>query len=97
MRGVYDSDADLSRRIADEYKIPWAATIDSLFQQGKVDLVIIEGHDPENPDYVKQVIHRTRMLLIEKPGAPTLKAMERMVELIEQSGIHAQLGYMYNY
>ena len=97
VRGIYDSDPALSRRIAEEYKIPWAESIESLFQHGQADLVIIEGHDPENPDYVQQILGRTRVLLIEKPGAPTLEKMERMVKSIEQSGIHAQLGYMYNY
>lgn len=95
--GVYDSDPKLSRTIGQNYNIPVAHTVDGLFSRGNCDLVIIEGHDPENPVYVRQALGETRMLLIEKPGAPTLAAMEAMVNDIEQAGVHAQLGYMYNY
>src|SRR6266498_2892236 len=95
--GVYDSDPKLSEAVARNYNIPIASTVDELFQGSSCDLVIIEGHDPENPDYVRQALGRTRMLLIEKPGAPNLAEMEKMVMAIEQAGIHAQLGYMYNY
>jgi predicted dehydrogenase len=95
--GVYDSNPQLSEAIAQKYDVPVARTVDDLFIEGNGDLVIIEGHDPENPAYVRQALERTRMLLIEKPGAPTLAEMEAMVKGIEQVGIHAQLGYMYNY
>jgi predicted dehydrogenase len=71
--------------------------VDDLFATNNCDLVIIEGHDPENPSYVREALGRTRMLLIEKPGAPNLAEMEALVKEIEQAGIHAQRGYMYNY
>jgi predicted dehydrogenase len=95
--GVYDSDPQLSEAIGQKYNIPIAHAVDDLFTGGSCDLVIIEGHDPENPGYVRQALGRTRMLLIEKPGAPNLAQMETMAKEIEQAGIHAQLGYMYNY
>jgi len=95
--GVYDSSPQLSEAIGQKYNIPVAYTVNDLFTSGECDLVIIEGHDPENPAYVKQALGLTRMLLIEKPGAPNLAEMETMVKDIEQAGIHAQLGYMYNY
>ena len=95
--GVYDSNPELSKTIGQQYNVPVARTVDDLFTGGNCDLVIIEGHDPENPAYVRQTLGRTRMVLIEKPGAPTLAAMQAMVKEIEQAGIHAQLGYMYNY
>jgi predicted dehydrogenase len=95
--GIYDSNPQLASSISAEHNVPWAATVDDLFREGRCDLVIIEGHDPENPVYVEQSVERTRMLLIEKPGAANLADMEAMVRLIEEAGIHAQLGYMYNY
>lgn len=95
--GVYDSNLELSEAIGRQYSLPIAHTVNDLFAGGDCDLVIIEGHDPENPGYVKQALGRTRMLLIEKPGAPNLVEMEKMVKAIEEAGVHAQLGYMYNY
>jgi predicted dehydrogenase len=95
--GVYDSDPQLAASICAEHNVSQAATVDDLFHEGRCDLVIIEGHDPENPSYVEQAVGRTRMLLIEKPGAANLADMEAMVRHIEGAGIHAQLGYMYNY
>jgi predicted dehydrogenase len=95
--GVYDSDPQLAASIAEKHNIPLAHTVDDLFAGGDCDLVIIEGHDPENPGYVEQALGRTRMLLIEKPGAANLEQMEGMVRQIEAAGVHAQLGYMYNY
>ena len=95
--GVYDSNLQLAASIGEKYGVRVATTVDDLLAGEKCDLVIIEGHDPENPGYVQQALSRTRMLLIEKPGAPNLAGMESMVEQIEQAGVHAQLGYMYNY
>lgn len=97
VEGVYDSDPQLAASIAGKYNVPAANTVDELFSQGECDLVIIEGHDHENPVYVERALGRTRMLLIEKPGAPSLEAMENMVRQIEAARVHAQLGYMYNY
>lgn len=95
--GIYDPDQQLSFDISEKYNINHATSIDELFPNGAVDLVIIEGHEPENPAYVLHALGRTRMLLIEKPGAPTIATMQKMVESIEEAGVHAQLGYMYNY
>jgi predicted dehydrogenase len=95
--GVYDSNSRLSEAIGQKYNVLVARAVDDLFTQGSCDLVIVEGHDPENPAYVRQALGRARMLLIEKPGAPKLAEMETMVKEIEQAGVHAQLGYMYNY
>ncbi len=95
--GVYDSNPQLSSSIGKKYGIRVAPTVDDLFADGVCDITIIEGHDPENPGYVNQALGQTRMLLIEKPGAPNLTEMEMMVHNIESAGIHAQFGYMYNY
>jgi predicted dehydrogenase len=95
--GLYDSDPQLSAAIGQKYNVPVAHAVDDLFASGGCDLVIVEGHDPENPGYVQQALGRTRNLLIEKPGAPNLAEMEAMVRSIERAGVHAQLGYMYNY
>lgn len=95
--GLYDRDPELTAEIGRQYGVTIASEIDELFTAGSCDLVIIEGLDPENPGYVRQSIDRTRSLLIEKPGAPGLAEMEAMVQLIKRTGVHAQLGYMYNY
>lgn len=95
--GIYDSNLQLSNEIGQKYNIPVAQSVDGLLSGDPCDLVIIEGHDPENPDYVKQVVNKTRMVLIEKPGAPNLAEMETMVSEIKKAGLHAQFGYMYNY
>ncbi len=95
--GVYDSNLQLATFVGQRYNVRVAGTVDDLFAGGECDLVIIEGHDPENPRYVSNALGRTRMLLIEKPGAPNLAEMEAMVQSIEGAGVHAQLGYMYNY
>ena len=95
--GVYDSNPQLSAAIGQKYNIPVGHSVEDLFAGGSCDLVIIEGHDPENPGYVRQALASTPILLIEKPGAPNLAEMETIVKEIEQARIHAQLGYMYNY
>lgn len=95
--GLYDSDPQLAASIGEKYNLPVAARVDDLFKEGGCDLVIIEGHDPENPSYVERALGHTRMLLIEKPGAGSLDSMQAMVRSIEAAGVHAQIGYMYNY
>lgn len=95
--GVYDRDPELARTVAEDHGVARVARAEDLFVAGPVDLVVIEGLDPENPGYVELAAAHARAVLIEKPGAPTLAAMEAMVRTIRATGVQAQFGYMYSY
>ena len=95
--GLYDNDKGITQTISQQYHVPAASNAEELLGEPNLDLVVVDGFDFENPAYVEKAAGRSRMLLIEKPGAPNLDAMERMVDAIRAAGIHAQLGYMYSY
>lgn len=94
--GLFDNDAATRSRIRERYRVQTWSDIQELLAS-RPDLVIIDGFDHENPTYAEQVIGNTRALLIEKPGAPNLESMERLVRQVKEHGTHAQIGYMYHY
>jgi predicted dehydrogenase len=97
IRGIYDHDPSVTAAVSDQYGIPAASTAEQLLSVPGLDLVIIDGFDYENPGYVELAARRCRAMLIEKPGAPTLAAMEQMVATIRAANVHAQLGYIYSH
>ena len=94
--GLFDNDVTTRNRIGERYAVDVLSDPHQLLAT-RPDLVIIDGFDHENPAYVEQAVAHARALLIEKPAAPSLEAMERLVRQVKEKGVHAQVGYMYHY
>ncbi len=91
--GCFDPDSGLTTALARDYGVPAFSDVASLLDQPGVKLVVIEGWDTENPDYVRAAIQRKQAVLLEKPGAPNLPSMRAMLDDLRKQPVPFQIGY----
>lgn len=92
--GCYDPDSHLTSVLERDYGLKAYPTPEALLDQPGVNFVIIEGWDPDNPAYVQLAAARGQAILLEKPGAPNLPAMQTVVDTIRANPVPFQVGYM---
>ncbi len=95
--GCYDPDAHLMDVLERDYGLKSYPTPEALLDQPGVTFAIIEGWDPANPGYVELAAARGKAILLEKPGAPNLPEMQRVVDAVRGKDIPFQVGYMLRY
>jgi predicted dehydrogenase len=92
--GCYDPDVNLMNALERDHGLKAYATPEELLDQPGVNFAIIEGWEPDNPRYVEMAAARGQAILLEKPGAPNLPEMQRVVEAVRGKNIPFQVGYM---
>jgi len=92
--GCYDPDPNLMMVLERDYGLKAYATPEQLLDQPGVNFVIIEGWEPDNPRYVEMAAVRGQAILLEKPGAPNLPEMRRVIDSVRGKNIPFQVGYM---
>lgn len=92
--GCYDPDPDLCAGVATRCDITAYDSLPALLDQPGVNFVIIEGWDTDNPGYVQAALQRNQAVLVEKPGAPSLSAMQQIVQAVREAEVPFQVGYM---
>lgn len=92
--GCYDPDAALAKGIEQRCGITAYESADTLLDQPGVNFVLIEGWDTDNPDYVRAAVRRGQAVMLEKPGAPNLPEMQRLMDDIRGAAVPFQVGYM---
>lgn len=90
--GFHEPDAELARRFAAATGLRHLASVDEALDRD-VDLAVVEGLDTEVPGVARQAASRVRALLLEKPGAPDLAEMDRLVEALSALPVDVTVGY----
>ncbi|MDW5595614.1 Gfo/Idh/MocA family oxidoreductase [Conexibacter stalactiti] len=94
--GFHEPDAEIAARFAHETGLTRFASLDALLEQ-RPDLLVSEALDTQVPDVALAAAPHVRALLLEKPGAPTLAEMERLVAGLAAYPIDAHVGYQLHY
>jgi predicted dehydrogenase len=90
--GFHEPDAALAERFAAATGLHRFASVDEALAGG-LDLVVVEGLDTEVPDVALRAAPHVRALLLEKPGAPTLSEMDRLVAGLAAFPVDVTVGY----
>ncbi|WP_210495702.1 Gfo/Idh/MocA family oxidoreductase [Patulibacter sp. SYSU D01012] len=90
--GFHEPDAALAERFAAATGLHRFASVDEALDAG-LDLAVVEGLDTEVPDVALHAAPRVRALLLEKPGAPTLPEMDRLVAGLTALPVDVTVGY----
>lgn len=90
--GFYDPDEEVAARVADEFKVWRYADMDSLIRESEaIDIVTPTlSHFECAEKAIKQFKH----IFIEKPLSNTLDEARRLVQLVHEAGIKAQVGHV---
>jgi predicted dehydrogenase len=92
--GCYDPDTTLMAALERDHGLKAYSAPEALLDQPGVNFVIIEGWDPDNPSYVEMAASRGQAILLEKPGAPNLTEIRRVIDYVYGAKIPFQVGYM---
>jgi predicted dehydrogenase len=92
--GCYDPDTHLTSELERLHGLKAYANPEELLDQPGVNYAIIEGWDPDNPRYVEMAAKRGQAILLEKPGAPNLLEMQRIVDTVKAANVPFHIGYM---
>lgn len=90
--GFHETDAEIAERFARETGLQRFATLGELLAQSP-DLLVSEALDGDVPEIALAAAPHVRSLLLEKPGAPTLAEMERLVAGLARHPLDAHVGY----
>jgi predicted dehydrogenase len=92
--GCYDPDSHLTSELERLHNLKAYATPEELLDERSVNYAVIEGWDPDNPRYVEMAAKRGQAVLLEKPGAPNLSEMQRIVDVVKNANVPFHIGYM---
>ena len=92
--GCYDPDQTLMDALERDFGLPQFATPEALLDAPGVRLAIIEGWEHDNAAYVHAALKRGQAVLLEKPGAADLPAMQALTDAVRGAAVPFQVGYM---
>ncbi|MBI5758473.1 MAG: Gfo/Idh/MocA family oxidoreductase, partial [Planctomycetales bacterium] len=86
--------ASLEERLA---HVPRFATVDDAVARGSFDGAVVCLPNNAAPDACVMLAQAGKHVLLEKPGAGSAAAAERIVQAVRQAGVAFQSGYMWRY
>lgn len=90
--GFYDPDPSKAAEAASKFELKAFDDMDSLIEA--VDAVDIVTPTLSHFDCARKAICASKHIFIEKPLASTTKEAEKLVELVHEAGIKAQVGHV---
>lgn len=94
--GFHEADAEIAERFARETGLRRFASLDKLLAL-RPDLLVSEALDTEMPELALRAAPHVRSLLLEKPGAPGLAEIERMVDGLAGFAVDVQIAYQLDF
>ena len=86
--------ASWSNDVASEYGTVFAASVSSLPPPERPRCALISGRTADNPSLLTQCIAAgCRTIYLEKPGAPTVRELQRMQTEAREAGVSVLMGY----
>ena len=92
LTGICDENQPVGKRIADQYEIPFYASIQELLDH--VDAVSLATPTPLHYEHAMQCVERGIHVLIEKPIAETIEQAEVLAKTAEDCGLVVQIGHI---
>ncbi len=90
--GFYDPDDEKAAKIADQFNVWRYAEIDKLIDDS--DAVDIVTPTLSHFECAELAIKKSKHIFIEKPLSNTLEEARRLVDLVHEAGIKAQVGHV---
>jgi len=89
---IYDSNADLTRELAQSYGVPASEDLDRSLAD--VDAVVICTPTSTHEEYIRLAARHVRQLFVEKPLTSDLSSSRAMAELATAQGLDVQVGFI---
>lgn len=91
---VMDADGERAREVANDLGVPWYTDVSKMLDREGIDVVSIAT--PEQHRYEPAIIcaRAGKHLLLEKPLAPTLPEVDRLIHEIEATGVATMVNFI---
>jgi len=90
--GVYDINNDVSKLIAEEFRVKYFNKIEELLEQA--DAVSVAAITSEHYKLVKQALENDKHVFVEKPISSTITEAEELVKLSNDRKLNLQVGHI---
>jgi len=90
--GVCDASLTLGNRVAQQYEVPFYASVDELLE--RVDAVTIATPTPQHFDLAMRCLEHGVHVLVEKPITETVEQAEKLTQAAEASNRVVQVGHI---
>ncbi len=90
--GFYDSDPETSRKVSEEFQVAAWDSAEALMDA--VDAVDIVTPTLSHHHYAKQALEKSKHIFIEKPLTNTVDEARELKDMVETSGLKAQVGHV---
>ncbi|MCW2951169.1 MAG: dehydrogenase-like protein [Conexibacter sp.] len=94
--GFHEDDESIGARFAQETGLPRFPTLEALLAR-RPDLLVSEALDTELPAIALAAAPHVRSLLLEKPAAPSLAAMDELVAGLAAHPLDVEVAYQLGY
>lgn len=95
LSAVVDTVEERARKIAEDWGIPrWHTKADPVFRDPGIDAVIIATPNDTHTPLVIEAARHNKAIFVEKPLATDLNDADRIIEVVEQTGVFCQVGFM---
>jgi predicted dehydrogenase len=94
--GAYDEDQEILKRFTDGYGIP-PRPLKELLQDDRISLIYVVCPTYKMPPLVLSALEYKKHVLVEKPGAPNRREMDRILKAAEDSSRNVRVGYTWEF
>ncbi len=95
---VADPSGNVAEEVARELGVEkWTKNPNDVFQEADIDAVIIATPTSTHGDMIKKAIAAGKHIFVEKPITQDLSEANEIVQLIENSDVFCQVGFMRRY
>lgn len=95
LTAVVDALKDRARQTAEDFDIPkWYTDPSQVFADPDIDAVIIATPNDTHTPLVIEAAHQGKHVFVEKPLTTDLDDADRIIRVIEETGVICQVGFM---
>lgn len=92
LTGFYDSNEDVCQKVSAELGIPFFSSVDELISAS--DAVDIVAPTLSHFELAQKALRKSKHIFIEKPIAHTVAEAKKMVSLVREASVKAQIGHV---
>jgi predicted dehydrogenase len=91
---VVDVNADRAREVANELDVPWYTDVSEMLEREEMDVLSIATPEQHRYEPAVTCARAGKHLLLEKPLAPTLPEVDRLIEEVEATGVATMVNFI---
>jgi predicted dehydrogenase len=94
LAAVVDTDEDRARALGTELEVPWYADVSEMLGREEIDVASIATPEQHRHEPAVLCARAGKHLLLEKPLAPTLPEVDRLLAEIEATGVTVMVNFI---